>query len=43
MSDDYDLPCELEYRTMDKVQKPSDPDSYMTSSEPFIIYLPDLI
>jgi hypothetical protein len=29
----------LEYRTMDKVQKPSNPMCYTPSSEPFKIYL----
>jgi hypothetical protein len=30
--------CLLEYRTMGKVQKPSDPECYTPSSEPFRIY-----
>jgi hypothetical protein len=29
----------LEYRTMDKVQKPSNPECYTPSSEPFRIYV----
>jgi hypothetical protein len=29
----------LEYRTMDKVQKPSSPERHVPSSEPFKVYL----
>jgi hypothetical protein len=31
--------CSLEYQTMDKVRKPSNPECYTPSSEPFRIYL----
>jgi hypothetical protein len=30
--------CSLEYRAMDEVQKPSNPECYTPSSEPFRIY-----
>jgi hypothetical protein len=33
------LPNVLAYRTIDKVQKPSNSECYTPSSEPFIIYL----
>jgi hypothetical protein len=33
----------LEYRTMDKVQTPSNPKGYTTSSEPFKIYTTSVV
>jgi hypothetical protein len=35
--------CFLEYRTLDKVQKPNSPECHIPSSEPFKVYMSVLV